>query len=481
MVDYNIQMKKSTNGKWNNLYPFNKTETVYDMKRKKHLDNVLDDIDVAMKEKINELTEQLKQQTNEIERILTEKVDENKKYIDKIKNTLPMLNVKDFGAVGDGVTDDTLAFQKAIDSTIGTRQRTIIVPPSEDKHYLISSLTIPSDCHILTLLGVGYAKLMFTENVQFKVKSEMFNPNNLVIQSSSKTAEKTGIVFRDDREYERLDFDIKITECTISYASDVVVTKGRGVEIFRSNFNNISHNIILTKIPPSYMVDPGQWDIQQYKTGVRGYIVKGCRFHYCTAIIIDNTSDSEKVLQGVQVVDNHIEGGLAYFWGFCRNGVFKNNIHYQAYTNRDSLFRFNDVDNVTIDVNVSGMDQQKDGYTKRISRLVEVLGKFTNLSVSGVLENCEKNVITLYKGGKGFRCTLVATDVYSSSAYEARFIEIAGGGYTYEGFYAGGSCDSNRSSNVLVHNSDGKNTIKQYKVDTLGIGSYLLIHNFEGY
>lgn len=45
MVDHNIQMKKNTDGKWDNLYPFTKTDNIYDLKTTLTLDKILDSIE----------------------------------------------------------------------------------------------------------------------------------------------------------------------------------------------------------------------------------------------------------------------------------------------------------------------------------------------------------------------------------------------------------------------------------------------------
>jgi hypothetical protein len=58
-----------------------------------------------------------------------------------------MLNVKDFGALGDGVTDDTAPIQSALDAAGAGRVR---FPAGE---YLVTSLTVPSGCN---LIGDGF-------------------------------------------------------------------------------------------------------------------------------------------------------------------------------------------------------------------------------------------------------------------------------------------------------------------------------------
>jgi hypothetical protein len=61
------------------------------------------------------------------------------------------VSVKDFGAVGDGITNDTAAIQAAIDFCSNTGTRTIYIPGG---NYLISStITLPSG---VALLGEGY-------------------------------------------------------------------------------------------------------------------------------------------------------------------------------------------------------------------------------------------------------------------------------------------------------------------------------------
>ena len=60
------------------------------------------------------------------------------------------LNVRDFGAVGDGVTKDTAAIQKAIDTASASGGEAVLVPPGT---YLIGSVEIKSHTDLLLQPG----------------------------------------------------------------------------------------------------------------------------------------------------------------------------------------------------------------------------------------------------------------------------------------------------------------------------------------
>lgn len=69
--------------------------------------------------------------------------------------TIKTINAKDFGAKGDGSTDDTLALQSAIDKASETN--TALLIPESTNHYKVSNtLTLKSNLHI-----IGYGATIF--------------------------------------------------------------------------------------------------------------------------------------------------------------------------------------------------------------------------------------------------------------------------------------------------------------------------------
>lgn len=95
-----------------------------------------------------------------------------------------VFNVKDFGAVGDGATDDTAAVQAALDA-VPARGR-VVFP---DGTYIISGLlTVPTDYVTLT----GHAKIKAQDGAQFVTMLTASGRTGVVIEDLEFDANKAG-------------------------------------------------------------------------------------------------------------------------------------------------------------------------------------------------------------------------------------------------------------------------------------------------
>ena len=192
MINKNIQMKKREGDDWDNLFPVTLTENVYD-KIGNSVDSEIERLDQKDEDLIKQLTE-----TNTNIEVIKHKQSQ---YV----------SVTDFGAVGDGVTDDTVAIQSAINS-INKQRQTIIFPPTNGGFYKVSELTIPKSAEVSTLTGIGDARIYFTGDVGFHILAEFIQFSNLTFHNIKGQNEGTNgtILFKDERSYSRLDFDLHV-------------------------------------------------------------------------------------------------------------------------------------------------------------------------------------------------------------------------------------------------------------------------------
>lgn len=154
-----------------------------------------------------------------------------------------------FGAKGDGVTDDTAAFQRAIDSGYA-----VYVPSSKGEVYLITDTLDISRYACPKIYGdaiytkPGKSKIIFDLNVNYSsasqstllskalfnvVDMQLFRMSGLSFDCASVNGGKVGILIRALKDT-LVDYDIDVDSCYIADFSRVVAFQGRGFTVTNS-------------------------------------------------------------------------------------------------------------------------------------------------------------------------------------------------------------------------------------------------------
>lgn len=157
----NIQIKHKEDEVWKNIYPITNQENIFDSEGK-----ALPDVIYAIK---NDITEMGLDLTNAIEELgsgiggnIVEFENEvNSKFTDldsdisdlnvtvaDIKDKY-LLNVRDYGAKGDGVTDDTVAIQNCINAVSANLKKNITGAIFPNGKYKITNINVPAGVSII--------------------------------------------------------------------------------------------------------------------------------------------------------------------------------------------------------------------------------------------------------------------------------------------------------------------------------------------
>jgi hypothetical protein len=116
----------------------------------------------------------------------------NRNFTDKLKE---FVSVKDFGAVGDGVTDDTAAIQAALDYAGSTGGGTVRLVKSSGQYRITSGLKIPS---YVTLEGVAPDRYPFNGGATDAscLMADFTNANQWVIEPKT-TKNGAAVAYND--------------------------------------------------------------------------------------------------------------------------------------------------------------------------------------------------------------------------------------------------------------------------------------------
>lgn len=251
-----------------------------------------------------------------------------------------------FGAKGDGVTDDTAAFQAAIDSA-----HNVYVPLGDGQVYIITDTLVFSKIRQIIYGDLMNPDWAWTGRIQFNAQNKVLfdfkdgfqGCANLSIVSNVNN-NNTAIRFK--RETEITNPDGSVHNCSIRWFSVAIDHYGRGLSVKRNLFWNCG-----TAIRTTLLNDP-QWDkqnptndelIQTYpEYNGRSLFISDNRFHvisdrYLLVISEDYTDEDvtlKQVLNGAVITNNMSDIGLGSFEFKVpiKGCIFSNNEFFRMYS-----------------------------------------------------------------------------------------------------------------------------------------------------
>jgi hypothetical protein len=270
---------------------------------------------------------------------------------------------QDFGAVGDGVADDTAAIQQALDAQLSKTNKIVYFPPGT--YRITSTLAVPDrgrdvtpNFDRLVLAGAGTmgsrtslirvdfdgtalrlgAPLPAVRGLAFVVEPSM---------SSSVAVHTTRNSSLPNANTD--DMDAVITECTFVDFGTAVKHVGRGL-VFTNNLVAVG-DVGLDISWPTGGVYGDNVHVLPY--GMRKWLIEGNHFHSMNEAIVTTGADAHN-FRGAVIANNILDIGRQLFVGGIINSTFAGNVVENGRTNLSVISITSGGSNLTFASNILG-------------------------------------------------------------------------------------------------------------------------------
>jgi len=366
------------------------------------------------------------------------------------------VNVMDFGAVGDGVIDDTVAIQAAINNggvlffpagvyritntlTLTQTGATVWVGVGQSSFAVGSKLVFdhPLDStDFISISGDAYTGGFQFEGLWFygSGRNGTYNtsPNVLIRIGPNSGA--------DDR-------DVKFFNCKFENSGYGIVIYGRGLTVDNCDFITFDYPIYLDWPNPWSRVPPIVPD-NQLVNAFRAIYIRDNRVHSCKRAFIYNVGYNAINLYGLSVTGNYIDSECGVFRGSGNNLTFTGNtvinITYAAFDFDGNIRNATITGNTFSSLN-NGTSVASTAIVASQKYYIASVGS-TNFTAIGAVSNTQYQVFTATGAGTG---SGTAVPVYMGT--DTPVINMVGGG-TYQGIVFTGNTVGNIYKNVISLN-----------------------------
>lgn len=291
-------------------------------------------------------------------------------------------NVKQFGAVGDGVTDDTAAIQAALDTGYD-----VYFPCLNNETYLVTDTLVVDSANQTLYSDYQGRTIHFRTDDANAVLFDVRKPAKIegitasrVKGDASPEVARAGIAVKATTDGGRNDTDVLVERCGFSGFATVIDYTGRGLYVARSQITSCDVGIHLKWL---YDSDTSHGDIMSNALGHRSHRILSNRFHSVvdTCILIEsNTPTNNVALNGISICDNMCDYGALYFiHALCsfRYGIIANN--YIAYLTQRALY----FEASVYDTVINGNNFYSDSRFRNMNHAITCLADVVGTSITG--------------------------------------------------------------------------------------------------